>query len=83
MIKAKVHQGISVLLILAMIMLSWIATPQSVFAASHTVSDGDSLDLTTGVLTKADNSTCSASDGNGKMDIENKLQPQAFARAGA
>jgi hypothetical protein len=26
---------------------------------------------------------CSASNGNGKMDIENKLQPQAFARVGA
>jgi len=55
--KVKILKGLSVLLVLTMIMLSWIVTPQSVFAASHTVSDGDSLDLTTGILTKADNST--------------------------
>lgn len=50
-------RGLSILLSIGIVLLSWMTTPSSVYAESHTLNDGDHLDIATGMVTRADNST--------------------------
>jgi len=56
-ITNKIFRNIlSLVMIISVMLISWLGTPLPVYAASHSVADGESLNLTTGVLTHA-NST--------------------------
>ena len=50
-------RGLSILLTIGIVLLSWMTAPSSVYAESHTLNDGDHLDIATGVVTKADSSS--------------------------
>ena len=50
-------RGLSILLSIGIVLLSWMTTPSSVYAESHTLNDGDHLNIATGVVTKADDSS--------------------------
>ncbi len=51
------RRSLSILLSIGIVLLSWMTTPSSVYAGTHTLNDGDHLNIATGVVTKADNST--------------------------
>jgi LPXTG-site transpeptidase (sortase) family protein len=55
--KVRNYQIVFRGLLIISFLFYWAATPLSVIAASHLISDGDQLNIQTGVLTKADSST--------------------------
>ena len=50
-------RGLSILLTIGIVLLSWMTAPSSVYADSHTLNDGDHLNIASGMVTRADNST--------------------------
>ena len=50
-------RGLSILLSIGIVLLSWMTAPSSVYADSHTLNDGDHLNIASGMVTRADNST--------------------------
>lgn len=50
-------RGLSILFSIGIVLLSWMSAPSSVYAESHTLNDGDHLNIATGMVTRADSST--------------------------
>ncbi|MBI9045303.1 MAG: sortase [Anaerolineaceae bacterium] len=63
--KTGPQKILSLILIYFLVVTAFLTTPVEVRAANHAVANGESLDLTTGILTKADASTVNYSLVNG------------------
>ena len=50
-------RGLSILFSIGIVLLSWMTAPSNVYADSHTLNDGDHLNIASGMVTRADNST--------------------------